>query len=288
MFYDLSMSARLGGSGLGKDSENKSREKKGIMKAGWNFLFFLVILAAAPSSAQNWSLYVGNWVGSWENHTAGTRGPIDAEISGKSNSDTFQVFIKTFGVFGYADTLRLTTTGVLDREMGLAQLTIPSPITGMILFSVTQVNGGLAGYGVNVALTGTHSDSAMSIQYTLSGLKKGNGTIELKRVKPTLVRDRLVTAIPLEFKLEANYPNPFNPHTFIEFILARSGPVTLTVFNLLGRPVRVLVTADLPAGRHGFSWDGLDEKGLAAPSGVYFYRLEHPDFSQTRRMQLIQ
>jgi hypothetical protein len=287
VFYELSTLARQGGSGLGKGSENKSREKKRIMKAGWNFLIFLVILAAVPSRAQNWSLYVGSWVGSWNNQTAGTTGPIDAEISGKSDSDTFQVFIKTFGVFGYADTLRLNTTGVLDREMGLAQLTIPSPITGMILFSGTQVNGGLAGYGVNVALNGTHSDSAMSIQYTLSGLKKGNGTIELKRAKPTSVHDRSVSAMPLEFKLEANYPNPFNPHTTIEFALALSGPIELTIFNLIGQPVRVLVAADLPAGRHGFSWDGLDERGVAVPSGIYFYRLEHPDFSRTRRMQLI-
>jgi hypothetical protein len=109
--------------------------------------------------------------------------------------------------------------------MGLAQLTIPSPITGMILFSGTQVNGvGLACYGVNVCSpTASHSDKCHVDSIYLSGLKKGNGTIELKRAKPDVGSRSIGFCNASGVQTEAINPNPFNPHTTIELALALSG-----------------------------------------------------------------
>ena len=82
-------------------------------------------------------------------------------------------------------------------------------------------------------------------------------------------------------------PNPFNPATTIRFELASPGPVTLAVYDVGGRLVRLLVDHDMEAGRHEAVWDGRAAGGAAAASGVYFYRLETPAFSGTRKMVLL-
>ncbi len=71
-------------------------------------------------------------------------------------------------------------------------------------------------------------------------------------------------------------PNPFNPRTMLRFILAAPGPARLSLHDLGGRRLRVLVDADLPAGDHQIVWDGRDGAGRPLPSGVYMARLEGP------------
>jgi hypothetical protein len=87
--------------------------------------------------------------------------------------------------------------------------------------------------------------------------------------------------------LEANSPNPFNPATTIAFDLPRAGPVRLTLFNLSGRIVRVLLNEERPAGRHQVKWDGTDDNGRQMASGVYVCRMEAGSFRETRRMTLV-
>ncbi|MCI0329610.1 MAG: multicopper oxidase domain-containing protein [candidate division Zixibacteria bacterium] len=84
-----------------------------------------------------------------------------------------------------------------------------------------------------------------------------------------------------------NYPNPFNPETQIAFRLPNAGNVDLRIFNLLGQEVRRLVNGNLEAGDHTVRWDGRDAAGQSVASGIYFYRLETPDFKKTKRMLLL-
>ena len=93
--------------------------------------------------------------------------------------------------------------------------------------------------------------------------------------------------IPRLLSLNQNYPNPFNPSTLISFALPGSGHVKLTIFDLLGRQVRELIATGLPAGIHQVTWDGKDDFGKDAASGIYLYKLESEDQSQIRRMTLI-
>ena len=83
-------------------------------------------------------------------------------------------------------------------------------------------------------------------------------------------------------------PNPFNPRTTLLLEVARSGPVRLDVFDTRGRRVRVLVAADLPAGRHEIEWDGRDDAGSALASGIYFARYTADSVPQTRKLTLVQ
>ena len=85
-----------------------------------------------------------------------------------------------------------------------------------------------------------------------------------------------------------NYPNPFNPATVIGFSLPRDMAVEVRVFDLSGRLVRTLISAEiLPAGRHEATWNGRDARGRSVSAGVYFYRVVAGSFSEIRRMTLI-
>ena len=92
---------------------------------------------------------------------------------------------------------------------------------------------------------------------------------------------------PHAFALGENYPNPFNPTTRIDFTLPRSERVRLTVYDVTGRTVAVLVDAVRSAGRHAVTWNGRDAAGRPVASGVYLYRLEAGDVTATRRMVLM-
>ncbi len=85
-----------------------------------------------------------------------------------------------------------------------------------------------------------------------------------------------------QFALHQNYPNPFNPETQIEFDLAASEHVTLTVFNTSGQTVTELVNGTLETGAHTVNFNG-----SVLSAGVYFYRLQAGSFTETRKMLLL-
>ena len=84
------------------------------------------------------------------------------------------------------------------------------------------------------------------------------------------------------FYLKQNYPNPFNPVTHLEFGISNLGFVSLKIYNVLGNEVKTLVNENKPAGSYKIEFDGSD-----LPGGVYFYKLEAGDFSETKRMILL-
>ncbi len=90
------------------------------------------------------------------------------------------------------------------------------------------------------------------------------------------------TDAPTSFALRQNYPNPFNPKTTISFDLAKSGPVTVVVYDLTGRLVAKLVDGALAAGTHHVVFNAQD-----LPSGHYFYRLITNEFNSVKTMMLV-
>jgi subtilisin-like proprotein convertase family protein len=93
--------------------------------------------------------------------------------------------------------------------------------------------------------------------------------------------------LPTVTRLVGNAPNPFNPRTVIAFELARAGQVRLEVFDVRGRLVRRLADRSFAAGRHTALWDGRDNSGGEAASGLYFYRLRAGNLEQTNKMLLV-
>ncbi len=95
-------------------------------------------------------------------------------------------------------------------------------------------------------------------------------------------------AAPAGFALKGAAPNPFNPMTTISFDLPRSERVSLDIFDITGRRVRSLIRGEtLEAGSRAVIWNGRDESGRQAATGVYFYRLRAGEFTDTGRMLMI-
>jgi hypothetical protein len=88
--------------------------------------------------------------------------------------------------------------------------------------------------------------------------------------------------IPREYMLGQNYPNPFNPKTHFEFKISNSGFVNITVYDLLGREIAMIVNENLSAGTYTAEWDGSNH-----PSGIYFYRLQSGEYTETKKMIFI-
>ena len=90
------------------------------------------------------------------------------------------------------------------------------------------------------------------------------------------------TVIPLEYRLEQNFPNPFNPKTVINYELRVTSNAKLKVYDVLGNEVAELVNEKQNAGSYSVDFDGSNFS-----SGIYFYRLNAGEFSETKRMMLI-
>ncbi|MBN1213175.1 MAG: T9SS type A sorting domain-containing protein [candidate division Zixibacteria bacterium] len=88
--------------------------------------------------------------------------------------------------------------------------------------------------------------------------------------------------MPEEFSLFQNYPNPFNPTTNIKFTLPEVSSVELSIYNIMGQKVATLINGELSAGEHDVSWNA---SGYA--SGIYFYRLQTSEFTETKKMILL-
>jgi len=94
-------------------------------------------------------------------------------------------------------------------------------------------------------------------------------------------------AVPEDFALRPNYPNPFNPTTTIEFSLPKAAHVVLEVFDVNGRLVKRLADGFLKAGTYRVQWNATNGQGVPVSSGLYFYRLRAPGKVQFRKMMLL-
>jgi len=93
---------------------------------------------------------------------------------------------------------------------------------------------------------------------------------------------------PAGFKLRQNFPNPFNPSTTIYFdVLGGGGDVALRIYDVSGRLVRTLVDGYQSPGEKSVIWDGINETGGQASSGIYFYRMTARGVSETKKMILL-
>jgi flagellar hook assembly protein FlgD len=92
---------------------------------------------------------------------------------------------------------------------------------------------------------------------------------------------------PRVFALNANYPNPFNPMTKISFSLPEAQDVRLEVYAVDGRRVATLINEQRGPGLHEVIWNGLDDSGRQASSGMYFYRIDAGPYSAVQKMTLM-
>jgi hypothetical protein len=114
--------------------------------------------------------------------------------------------------------------------------------------------------------------------------RDGNWEIYYKRdpTGNTIGIKNITSEIPSSYSLQQNYPNPFNPITNVKFQIINSDNVKITVFDITGKEVAILVNEQLAPGTYETTFDA-----SMLTSGVYFYRLETTDFVQTNKMILL-
>ena len=189
-----------------------------------------------------------------------------------------------------ATTSDLNGDGVLDVVIVASNSTVGPAL----MVWLGQRNGApvLEGYyslpgESNQALTGdVNGDGDADLVVLGTSPKSGNGGVSVfinQGTPATAVAAE--TATPTTFALGANYPNPFNPATTIPLAVpAGTKSVDLTIYNILGQPLRQLWTGPLPAGEHELTWDGRDAQGRPVATGVYVYRLQVDEQTRTRKM----
>lgn len=90
--------------------------------------------------------------------------------------------------------------------------------------------------------------------------------------------------LPDAFSLSQNYPNPVNLETVIKYALPEDCHVELTIYNMLGQKVKTLVNQYQDAGYKIAHWNGRDDKANEVASGLYFYKIETPKYSESKKM----
>jgi len=95
------------------------------------------------------------------------------------------------------------------------------------------------------------------------------------------------TIVQTENYLKQNYPNPFNPTTTINYQLPENGKVELTIYNLKGQKVKILVNETLESGNHTVIWNGTDDNNKQVSSGIYFYKMKTDNHEETKKMILM-
>ena len=162
------------------------------------------------------------------------------------------------------------------------------------VFDLVQVAGAIGGGG---AAPSTHSldpsmINAADIESWLAGAQ-GLGVGDANFQRGIRFLEGLIAALtPKETTLLPNYPNPFNPETWIPYRLAREAEVAITIYDTKGTVVRRLALGNQSAGYYAERgkaayWDGRNEDGEAVASGIYIYQFRAGDYAASRRMVIV-
>ena len=167
-----------------------------------------------------------------------------------------------------------------EDEISLLNL---SSEQGFIIYGERDRFDNAAGMGGSLVATGDYNNDGFADLVISGNLDYERETLYVfDNLAGITVNNQFENDIVSTFNLEQNYPNPFNPSTTINFSVQQAGNVTMSVYNLLGQQVAILVDQKMQAGSHSVTFDA-----SALSSGTYIYRITSGDFVQTKKMMLI-
>jgi hypothetical protein len=225
-----------------------------------------------------------------------------------SHEDTLWIYLdekvvnmdSAFFKIAYEDTL-ITPTNVIKGpalvppgNFGLSYNILPDSI----LISLAVLSGSFDGPGkiLGIILTAGGHVTTAQVSIERSSLHNSEGEeIPHRTIGAEIEIDCPTSADgedegsqkPSAYALGQNYPNPYNPLTQISFQLSQAGVVSLRIYNVQGQLVRTLVNEYKSAGTYSISWNGKNDLGMEVSSGIYFYRIQAGNFTETKRMVLI-
>ena len=227
-------------------------------------------------------LALGNFLFGSNTEESIPAGPLEIRITVKERLLTGDV--NRDGVVNILDLIRVA------RQLG-KRVPSDSPedinSDGVVnIFDLTLVAQGIGGAAAPAA---RGIDSATIETWIAQARLQDDGSIVFRQGIQNLQNLLASLFIPQETVLLANYPNPFNPETWIPYQLATPAEVTLTIYDTNGEAVRRLEVGHQPTGMYqsrsrALYWDGRNGRGESVASGLYFYTLRAGEFAATRKM----
>ena len=203
-----------------------------------------------------------------------------------------QDLIEVAQYIGETERIKLRADVNRDGTVGVQDLLIVSQHLGESTDAAAPFRTRTERFPVLVKTT-TNSDVNAELIQTWIDLARiaDNGSLVFKRGIANLER-LLADMLPNKTELLANYPNPFNPETWIPYRLAKTAEVQITIYNINGTVVRQLDLGQKPAGNYAAKsraahWDGHNADGEKVASGIYFYQLRAGGYEHTRRMLIV-
>ena len=225
---------------------------------------------------------------------AATAEPVEVTVLATDSTNaattlTFNITVNaplSFGdLFGAAGKIVPDSHGLMTeiREFVIGQrvegITLPEGTGGTapLTYSLSPaLPAGLTFDAVTRTIAGTPTAASETV-YTYTVTDASGASLSLA-----------LQTLPAAFSLADNFPNPFNPATTIQYALPQAADVELTVYNVLGQPVRTLVAEHQNAGRYVVEWDATNDNGHSLSSGMYFYRLQAGgEFLKVKKMLLL-
>jgi hypothetical protein len=259
----------------------------------------------SSNSGANWSVIGLNGMTIYSLEVAGSMilaGTANFGVYYSSNNGVnwFPTNLNSTAVFSFADSGNIVFAGTSNSiykstnfGSNWVQSGLIDELVSEIVISGNNIFAGTFSGGVYVS-----NDNGMNwnqrneglTQLTATGLCISNNFIFTGTQNSVFRRNigeligikQISNIVPENFLLSQNFPNPFNPVTNIRFAIPNAGLVKLTVFDLMGREVETLVNEELNAGTYNTDWNAINHS-----SGVYFYKLNSEDYSETKRMVLI-
>ncbi len=220
------------------------------------------------------------WVDSWRaRQWHGTQDPQYAAYA-----DTPEIYIAYSPNSGYTWREPIVLNNVQTQQLAGIKPTWVFP-ADQIIFGGQSCNGAWGKLGLLLYDDYTWGANSLSPPYHPNPDGGRMMFMELLLNPPVAVDDPGL--VPPHNLLLQNWPNPFNPSTTIAFDLPAATSATLSIYDVRGRLVRILLEANLDAGRHSRIWNGIDQEGNGVASGIYFYRLSVSGHTESRRMLLL-
>ena len=178
-----------------------------------------------------------------------------------------------------------TFDGIIDEVRVWNVVRAPGEIAETMDHYLVGSEQGLVGYWtMNEGIGNVLEDGSPSgNDATITGAEWWQGT----PFHPDGIEDGITPPTIPSFALYSGYPNPFTERAMIRYDLPVACPSQLAIFDIAGRAIRTLVDGFQPKGAHCACWDGRDQNGREAPSGIYFCRMRSGDFSAARKLLLV-
>ena len=224
-----------------------------------------------------------------DDETPSTSIALSADPSTLSENDDLTVVTVTATLDGKALEEDATVRLAIDDESSATRdLDYAALFTPMIEIPAGSITGTINFYVDPVADDLEEGDEIIRLIGTIDGLEGGEVEITLSDPGASEAAKTAVQTRPEAFALADNFPNPFNPTTTIKYALPQAADVELTVYNVVGQPVRTLVAEYQSAGRYAVEWDATNDSGHSLSSGMYFYRLQAGgEFVEVKKMLLL-